>query len=260
MTHAEMNELYELYALGALETDAYSEIRGHLSDGCEYCTDHVRDAVYAAAMLSSLAEAVSPPPEVRARLLAGIDRRRLPSAAVIPPVTTQETVRAAKSKGWWNFAVPTLATTSLALLAFSVWSADQVKEMRTDLSKVAGERDQLRTALEILSRSQTRAVQFGESDNVAHGRVLVNRAGGFVFVGSDLPAIASDRTFELWLVPPKGAPQSVGLVRASAAGDIVHISQTPVDPKQFAAVAVSVEPLGGSPAPTTKPFLIVPLG
>ena len=259
MTHAEMNELYELYALGALEADAYSEIRGHLSDGCEYCTDHIREAVYAAAMLSSLAEAVSPPPEVRARLLAGIERKS-PSAAVIPPITPSEKVPAPRPKGWWSFAIPTLATTSLALLAFSVWSADQVKEMRTDLSKVAGERDQLRAALEILSKSQTRAVQFGESDNVAHGRVFVNRSGGFVFVGSDLPSIASDRTFELWLVPAKGAPQSAGLVRASATGDIVHVSQAPVDPKQFAAVAVSVEPLGGSPAPTTKPFLIVPLG
>ena len=259
MTHAEMNELYELYALGALERDAYSEIHNHLSEGCEYCTDHVRDAVYSAAMLSSLAEAVAPPPEVRARLLAGIERRPS-SAAVIPPPIRSETVQAPKPKGWWNFAVPTLATTSLALLAFSVWSADQVKEMRADLTQVASERDQLRSALEILSKSQTRAVQFGESDNVAHGRVFVNRSGGFVFVGSDLPSIASDRTFELWLVPAKGAPQSAGLARASASGDIVHVSQAPVDSKQFAAVAVSVEPLGGSPAPTTKPFLIVPLG
>jgi hypothetical protein len=38
------------------------------------------------------------------------------------------------------------------------------------------------------------------------------------------------------------------------------VSQTPVDVSRIAAIAVSVEPRAGSAAPTTKPFIIVPLG
>ncbi len=247
MTHAEMNEVYELYALGALEIEAASEIDQHLADGCAYCTEQVGEAVYASAMLSSLAEPLSPPTEVRTRLLAGLRTQTVP--VVLP-----------SRKPRWSVAIPALGAACLALLAFSLWLGVETGQLRTDLNKVIGERNQLQSALEILSRSQTRTVQFGTSDAVAHGRIFVNKGGGFVVVASDLPPIASDQTFELWLVPPKGAPRPAGLARAGASGGFVHVSQTPVDPTQIAAVAVSVEPRGGSNAPTTKPFLIVPLG
>ena len=257
MTHAEMNEVYELYALGVLEDDAASEIAQHLDEGCAYCIERMQDAVYAASMLSCLAEPIAPPAELRSRVLAGLERSR---AVIVPPVTAPIPAVPQRAKQPWSFAIPTLATVCVALLVFSVWSVSQTQHLRTDLNRVIGERDQLRSALEILSRSETRTVKFGNSDNVAHGRVLVNKSGGFVFVGSGLPQLATDRTFELWLVPPKGAPQPAGLGRANASGALVHVSQTPVDPNQVAAIAVSVEPQGGSTAPTTKPFLIVPLG
>ncbi len=133
--------------------------------------------------------------------------------------------------------------------------------MRGEVSALRSEGDQLRTAIEILSRPDTRAVEFGRNDNVPHGRVLVNRRGGLVFVGSQLPALASDKTFELWLIPAaKGqAPQPAGLFRANAIGDSVDVSSLRVDPSQTAAVAVTVEPRSGSAAPTTKPFLVVPI-
>jgi hypothetical protein len=45
MTHAEMNELYDLYALGALEVEPASEIDKHIAEGCEYCVDHLHRSV-----------------------------------------------------------------------------------------------------------------------------------------------------------------------------------------------------------------------
>ena len=60
--------------------------------------------------------------------------------------------------------------------------------------------------------------------------------------------LTDGRALELWAVPPKAAPRSLGLVSAQAAttllrSDIVRGAQ---------ALAVSVEPAGGSPtgAPT----------
>jgi anti-sigma-K factor RskA len=89
--------------------------------------------------------------------------------------------------------------------------------------------------------------------------VFVNPRGGLVVVGSDLPSIAEDRVFQLWLIPAKGAPQPAGLFHADPAGEFVHVSTEPVDTSAVAAVAVTVEPRGGSKAPTTKPFIVVPL-
>ena len=116
------------------------------------------------------------------------------------------------------------------------------------------------SAVEILSRSETKTVRFGVADNQAHGRVFVNTSRGLVFVGSQLPALARDRTFQLWLIPAARAPQSAGLFRPNAAGNFVNVRTQPIDTARIQAVAVSVEPQGGSPAPTTKPILIVPLG
>lgn len=241
MTHAEMEELYELYTLGVLETDQAAEIEQHLKDRCPYCLEHVYGALQGTAAFATLAEPVQPPRALRARVLA----------SVRPP----------KRARAWTFALAGLSAACLVLLAFSLWSGYEMNSMRGELSALKSEGDQLRAAIEILSKPDTRAVEFGRADNVPHGRVLVNRRGGLVFVGSQLPALASDKTFELWLIPAaKGAaPQPAGLFRVNAAGDSVDVSSRRVDLSQIAAVAVTVEPRRGSDAPTTTPFLIVPI-
>ena len=245
MTHAEMDELYDLYALGALETDLASQIDEHVADDCGYCIDHIHKAVNATAMLSGLVDPAEPPAEVRRRLMASV--RPAP-----------------KQSRRWNFLVDALAVACLVLLAIGVWSNVELTRRQHILQHVLAERNQLRTALEIMARAQTRTVQFGQSNNVAHGRVFVSPNGTFVMIGSDLPAIASDRTFELWLIPAKGAaigaaPVPAGLFRPNESGTAVHVYQEPVNIQQIAAVAVTVEPSQGSLAPTTQPFLVVPI-
>jgi anti-sigma-K factor RskA len=189
--------------------------------------------------LSALAEPVKPPKALRQRVLS----------SVRPPARSHK----------WTFALAALSLACLALVILSLWSTAEMQRMRQQLSSVIGERDELRSAIELLSRSDTRTVQFGRAENVPHGRVLVNRTGGLVFVGSQLPALDADKTFELWLIPAQGAPQAAGLFRPNASGESVHISTAGVG-SATAAVAVSVEPRQGSRAPTTKPILVVPLG
>jgi anti-sigma factor RsiW len=240
MTHAEMSELYELYALGVLEPELAAEIERHLEDRCEYCLEHLSAAMSMTAALASIAEPANPPARLRDRVLSGVK----------PPKPARR----------WSFAVVALAAACLALVAFSVASRRAMREMQAQLAVLTQERNQLRSAVEILSRPETRTVEFGRTENVAHGRVLVNRNGGFVFVGSQLPPLGSDQTFELWLVPASGAaPQPAGLFRPDQSGNSVHVSPAAVDARTIKAVAVSVEPQQGSTAPTTKPFLLVPL-
>lgn len=270
MTHAEMDGFYELYALGVLESEAANEIDAHLRDECAYCLEHVREALQVTTGLAALADAVMPPAHLRARVLGGLKS----------PTRSRN----------WLFAVVALSAACVALVVFSLWSTGQMRRMRQQLSDVLGERDELRSAIQILTTSDTRAVEsireqltsvrdernrlrsliavltrpdtrvveFGRGRNVPHGRIFVNGAGGLVFVGSQLPALAGDRTFELWLVPHKGAPQPAGLFRPNASGESVHVSQVPADGSK--AIAVSIEPRRGSTAPTTKPILVVPLG
>jgi anti-sigma-K factor RskA len=190
--------------------------------------------------LAELADPAPPPNAVRERLVR----------AITPP----------KQSRRWSWAALTFAAATVCLLAVAIWSNTTLREVRDRLALVVSERDQLRSAVEILSRRETRTIQFGPSTSGAHGRILVNPQGGFVMTGSDLPQIADDKAFELWLIPANGkAPLPAGLFRPDANNSFVHVSRESVDPTKIAAVAVTVEPKAGSTAPTTKPFLVVPL-
>jgi len=379
VTHAEMDDLYELYVLGALEPELAAEIEQHLQEQCSYCVEHVQEATQLAALMAGMAESVKLPAQLRSRVLATIATAVAP--AVIPTVAAPAPRRARN----WMFAFAALSAACLALAAFSLWSRSELQQtssqlqstasqrdqlqsaltnassserqevaaltaerdrlrsalttanntaalqaaaltgerdrlraalgtatntertevaalsgerdqlrsaltsanataraqvasltaerdqlrtalaaanvqQRTQMASLEGERDQLQSALAIMRKPDTRSVRFG-TPAAAHGWVFANRNGGLVFVGSELPAVASDRILELWLVPNTGAPQPAGLFRPTdVAGDTLHVSSLAIDPSHIKAVAVSDEPRAGSTAPTTKPFLLVPLG
>jgi anti-sigma-K factor RskA len=81
----------------------------------------------------------------------------------------------------------------------------------------------------------------------ADGRSLVTRPLQPV-------AVQTDRVLELWAVPPQGAPRSLGLISSSGATVIARdrLPKEVLDTANTSALAVSVEPPGGSPsgAPT----------
>ncbi len=240
MTHSEMDELYELFVLGTLERDQAVEIEQHLQENCPYCQARVQEALTLMAAFASVANQVEPPKQLRNRVLSSL----APAAA--------------KPNKNWLTGLMGLGAACAALIVFCILLGSQMGELRSQLGAVARERDELQAALKVLSRSETRTIQFGRVDQ-PQGRVFVNRTGGLVFVAARLPQLAANRTFELWLVPPKGAPRAAGLFQPDANRDAVRISSVQVDPANTAAVAVSVEPTGGAPAPSTTPIIVVPL-
>lgn len=243
MTHQEMDGLYELYMLGALEAEESAAIEEHIRTQCAYCLEQLREAVPVTTAMAGLIEVQAPPARLRQRVLASVK-----------PETT--------SRSWLPLLFG-LSTACAALLAIVLWSTTSMRSYRDQVRELQAQRDQLREVVEILSRSETKTIKFGVADNQAHGHVFVNTSRGLVFVGSQLPELARDRTFQLWLIPAKGVPggpQSAGLFHPNASGDFVNVRTAPIDTARIQAVAVSVEPQGGSPAPTTKPILIVPLG
>ena len=69
-------------------------------------------------------------------------------------------------------------------------------------------------------------------------------------IAADLPAIATDQTFQLWLIPDGNAPVPSGLLSAQGGGVATWTTTVPLRADQFNLVGISVEPSGGSPAPT----------
>jgi anti-sigma-K factor RskA len=56
-----------------------------------------------------------------------------------------------------------------------------------------------------------------------------------------------DRSLELWLVPGSGNPKSLGVFQPGASGELVIPSDLRASIGEGATLAVSLEPLGGSP-------------
>lgn len=240
MNHAGMNdEIYDLYVLGVLDAEQSEQIEAHLREDCEYCLEKLHEATRMSVAMAGIAEQVQPPAHLRQRVLAKVAPSRRRSN--------------------WIYAVAGLAAACVALIVFAIWSGAQNRSVLSQLVQAKVEDNELRSALELMSQPETRAVQFGNLPNAPRGRVFISRTGGVVFVGTGFPSLPGNRTFELWVVPAAGSPEPAGTFRGSSTGTAVNVTGAKVSASGAKAVAVSVEPAGGSNAPTTKPFLIVPL-
>jgi anti-sigma-K factor RskA len=87
--------------------------------------------------------------------------------------------------------------------------------------------------------------------------VFVSPQKGVVVMAAHLPSITANQTFELWVIPAQGKPIPSGTFRSDADSTAVYVRPGPVS--NAAAIAVTVEPAGGSPQPTTTPFIVTKL-
>ncbi len=106
-------------------------------------------------------------------------------------------------------------------------------------------------------RTATLAPQKGVTGT---GRVLVDAASGdAAIVLSGLPPLEEGKTYELWVIRGKKAPEPAGLVAVSDAhGGAVRMPSVP-RPNEVTAFAVSIEPRGGSTSPTGPIVLVGPV-
>jgi hypothetical protein len=86
---------------------------------------------------------------------------------------------------------------------------------------------------------------------------------GLVVAGAHVPAPAPGHTLQVWLLQqaPDQRPFSAGLLRPQLDGELVLLLATP--PGSLAgtrALAITEEPAGGSPQPTSPPRWAGPLG
>jgi RNA polymerase sigma factor (sigma-70 family) len=71
-----------------------------------------------------------------------------------------------------------------------------------------------------------------------------------VLVLRKLPPLPEDQSYELWLIPEQGDPVSAGTVQVDETGMSSTLIPMAIQPRDFAAVGLSVEPASGSEQPT----------
>jgi anti-sigma-K factor RskA len=220
MDTGELHDLTAAYALDALEPDERAAFAEHLR-GCERCREEVAAFEQTAAALAYAAEAPPPPPEVRERLLEAARAER-PNVVPLRP-------------RWAVPAAAAAAVAACAALGLGLWAAS----LRSDLTQ---ERE-ARAALAVLARPDARRVPLAGADGVA----AFTPDGRAVLAFARLPEPPKGKTYQAWVIEDGQKPRPAGvfdgrtlvLTRSLPAGSVI---------------AITVEPKGGSPAPTSPPF------
>jgi anti-sigma-K factor RskA len=78
-------------------------------------------------------------------------------------------------------------------------------------------------------------------------------------MASNLPAPPEGKTYEMWLIPKTGNPVPAGLFQSDAEGSAMHMQHVSVDMASTKAIAVTLEPAGGVPQPTSQPVIVAAL-
>jgi anti-sigma-K factor RskA len=76
---------------------------------------------------------------------------------------------------------------------------------------------------------------------------------GVAITAEQMPALPASRTLQLWSVPKKGQPLSLAIFHPDAQGQVAFVAPVTMPQGEIAALAVSEEPSGGSPQPTSTP-------
>src|SRR5262245_54144881 len=89
----------------------------------------------------------------------------------------------------------------------------------------------------------------------ASARAFWSQARGLVFTASNLPVLPSGRTYQLWIISGD-TPVGAGLLKPGLDGGAHAVFAPPSGVTRAAAMAVTIEPDGGVPAPTGDKFLV----
>ena len=256
MTHDQVSELLGAFALDAVDRDEYEQIEAHLSE-CPRCRAEV-DAHREVA--AALGNSVEPLPEGLWESIAGRLPARPDDAAPPMPVLVRDGApggdtatrafrapRAARTGRSGRTRLFTVASIAVAAAAVAivlgvnlVHDDHQITQLRNAVGTSA--HTAVQAALDTPGRKVVNVVTPGHRELAEF--VVVPDGRGYL-VKSHLPALPSDETYQLWGVFDR-RPISLGLLGQSPQ----QATFTSAGPRSPTALALTVEPAGGSVAPT----------
>jgi anti-sigma-K factor RskA len=252
----ELHSLAGAYALNALDGDERDHFERHLR-GCRACADEVRGFT-ATVTAMGMAAASETPPDLKNRVLAAAAMTRQ-----LPPVTGEGgSGRSARAAGQpaprrsplarrspW---IPRLAlgagaaglATAAALSVITITTQHQLDSAQASNAAIAA----------VLSAPDAQITSEGTSAGGTATVVASVREGTMVFTSSGLRALPPQKVYEVWFLGP-GNARRAGLVPPAADHTSAPVLASGLQPGD--KVGVTVEPAGGSNAPTTTPIVVM---
>ncbi|MFC9289423.1 anti-sigma factor domain-containing protein [Streptomyces sp. NPDC057052] len=243
------------YALDALESGERRRFEKHLS-GCDRCAAEVR-ALSEDAVRLAWSTAAPPPAAMRDRVLAAVrttpqeparepSRERAPQLpphvwGMRPPPGRSRAPRARRPL----FVPFATATAAAALVVASLFA---VQAGRTQ-DQLDAERARAREIAHVLAAPDARASTGEDARGGTIGVIASASAGEAVVTLSGHDGLPGGRVHQLWVMRPGAQPRSLGLFEGDAPLVATGLESSST------SLAVTVEPDGGSPRPTTQPVV-----
>jgi len=284
--HASPHDLTGAYVLDALDVVERTRFEHHLAS-CPPCTTEVAELREVTAMLGRTSD-TAVPPDLRRHVLDAItttpqevpsqdlwvqDAPRpshptpegppappaahRPSPPAVRPVAAPRPVAARRRPRGVLAGLAAAASVLVVAVAALAVTITGLQDRLASLEVAATAAREEADALVALLAADDVVVHTVRVDDV-RGRVIASATlGEAVFLIEGLPPAPAAHTYELWMIAADGASPA-GLVAPDRTGRVSeHLTG---DLAGAMAIGITIEPDGGSPAPTTAPMMVVELG
>jgi anti-sigma-K factor RskA len=259
MSCEQLAPLYEEYALGVMEGEERAELEAHLAHACAQCTPGVAQARWVVAQLAHAAPDAQPPAELRGKIMDAVKPSADLTRAVVPIEKPKPSEQRAMFPAWAWLAAAALALVTGYTIRQMNNQNDQLAQLRKQM-KIATIQNQMlqnqldmnrMVAMVMMSPDSLPLKLMPKDKNMPMVHAYLHPHMGVAITADQMPSMPSVRTLQLWFVPKTGKPMSVAIFHPDAAGQIALVAPVNMPRNEIAALALTDEPAGGSPQPTT---------
>jgi anti-sigma-K factor RskA len=247
------SELAGLYVLDALEPAERDAVADHLAACTARPHEEFAELGSVVPAVALAAEPMGAPAALKQRVLDAYRAETAPAASAATPWATkgalQPSRRQSRLPAWPGWAAAAAALLVVAVVG--AWGldaradADRANQRATDLSNAIAAMSARGSSVAILHGSGPAAT--------ANGFAAFPPGGGVHVVLTDVPSAPAGMAYQAWYIAD-GTPTSAGLMTVGADGYVIMSDPQPVPGTEV--FAVTVEPAGGSAAPTSDPIVV----
>ncbi len=237
-------------ALGTLSSAEAARVRTHM-ESCEACrAEYQALAPLVGALATPEADLAPPSPLLRERIMA----------QVAPGAKVRSLPRSTRTPAWPLYLVTAASFVAALVSTFNLATTrESMTQMKTQVGSLQQRVDSLTHSLQ---NAQMAAIDLTSADAtrlpVHHGEIVM-RHGRMYLTMHDMPMPPHGHVYQAWVMPRGGKkiePSSTFMPDRDGVA-VVPIAEH--DANSMTEVAVSVEPVGGSKQPTTKPLFVASL-
>jgi len=251
--------LYEEYALGVLEGKEREELEAHLARACPKCTPGVAKARWVVVQLTATAPDAQPPEALRSKIMDAARASTTPARTAVLREKPKPSTQGAMFPAWAWIAAAALALVTGYTIRQMNNQNEQLAQLRKQMKLATIQNQALQNQLDMdrmvamvmMSPDSTPLKLMPKDKNMPMVHAYLHPHMGVAITADQMPSMPSARTLQLWFVPKTGKPLSVAIFHPDATGQIALVAPVTMPRNEIAALAVTEEPAGGSPQPTT---------